>query len=150
MLTGLTGMPSSSKGLTGQLSSSQCLTGKTNISEIIKGKDGLSAYEIAVQNGFEGTEIEWLTSLGASQEEIVSAVETYFADNPSAAGSSVYNANTHYDFPSVGSVDVIYKAQLEGRIYQWDPDGLKYTVLGSSTEITDIDCINGGNANEYA
>ena len=27
------------------------------------GKDGLSAYEIAVKNGFEGTEQEWLASL---------------------------------------------------------------------------------------
>ena len=26
-------------------------------------KEGLSAYEIAVKNGFEGTEIEWLESL---------------------------------------------------------------------------------------
>lgn len=27
------------------------------------GADGLSAYEIAVKNGFEGTETEWLESL---------------------------------------------------------------------------------------
>ena len=26
---------------------------------------------------------------------------------------SVFNAETHYDFPSVGSVDMIYKAQAE-------------------------------------
>jgi len=29
----------------------------------IKGDDGKSAYQIAVQNGFSGTEAEWLTSL---------------------------------------------------------------------------------------
>ena len=29
----------------------------------IDGKDGLSAYEIALKNGFTGTEDEWLTSL---------------------------------------------------------------------------------------
>ena len=29
----------------------------------VDGTDGLSAYEIAVQNGFEGTETEWLDSL---------------------------------------------------------------------------------------
>lgn len=28
-----------------------------------KGKDGLSAYEVAVNEGFEGTEAEWLESL---------------------------------------------------------------------------------------
>lgn len=30
---------------------------------LIKGDDGASAYEVAVANGFEGTETEWLTSL---------------------------------------------------------------------------------------
>lgn len=29
----------------------------------IKGEDGKSAYQIAVENGFVGTELEWLTSL---------------------------------------------------------------------------------------
>lgn len=33
------------------------------ISDAEKGKDGKSAYEIAVENGFVGTEIEWLESL---------------------------------------------------------------------------------------
>lgn len=32
----------------------------------IYGKDGLSAYEVAVKNGFEGTEAEWLKSLQGS------------------------------------------------------------------------------------
>lgn len=48
---------------TGRLLSKKGLTGTANISEILKGKDGLSAYEIAVKNGFEGTEQEWLASL---------------------------------------------------------------------------------------
>lgn len=38
------------------------------------GKDGLSAYEIAVKNGFEGSEQDWLNSLQATpamtQEDI--------------------------------------------------------------------------------
>lgn len=33
------------------------------IQDTTEGKDGLSAYEIAVENGFEGTEEEWLQSL---------------------------------------------------------------------------------------
>lgn len=139
----LKGVTNGVKTLSGTLVSSNGLTGKVNISDIIKGKDGLSAYEIAVQNGFEGTEIEWLESLGATQEEIASAVEAYLTENPIA---SVYNAETHYDFPSVGSVDVIYKAQSEKLLYQWDPDGLKYVVLGSSVETLEIECIDGGNA----
>ena len=30
---------------------------------VLRGEPGLSAYEIAVKNGFEGTELEWLESL---------------------------------------------------------------------------------------
>lgn len=61
---------------------------------------------------------------------------------------SVHNADTHYDFPSVGETDVIYKAQSEKLIYQWNPTELKYEVLGASAEIdiSSIETINGGNA----
>ena len=41
-------------------------TGKSNITlikDVIKGDPGASAYEIALANGFEGTEEEWLLSL---------------------------------------------------------------------------------------
>ena len=42
----------------------QDATGKgTLILENSGGEDGLSAYEIAIENGFEGTEEEWLASL---------------------------------------------------------------------------------------
>ena len=63
-------------------------------------------------------------------------------------GKSVFNADTHYDFPSVGSVDMIYKAQAEKLIYQWNPTELKYEALGSTVEVDigDIEYINGGNA----
>lgn len=66
-----------------------------------------------------------------------------------ANSKSVFNAETHYDFPSVGSVDMIYKAQAEKLIYQWNPTELKYEALGSTVEVDigDIEIINGGNAN---
>lgn len=35
----------------------------------VKGNDGKSAYEIALDNGFEGTEQEWLESLKAEVTE---------------------------------------------------------------------------------
>lgn len=65
-----------------------------------------------------------------------------------ADSARVFNANTHYDFPSVGDVNVIYKAQAEKLIYQWNPTELKYEVLGSSAEVDigDIEYIYGGNA----
>ncbi|MDO4614643.1 MAG: hypothetical protein Q4B15_03345 [Lachnospiraceae bacterium] len=34
-----------------------------NVNLVQSGKDGLSAYEVAVKNGYEGTEEEWLASL---------------------------------------------------------------------------------------
>jgi hypothetical protein len=60
----------------------------------------------------------------------------------------VFNAKTHYEFPSIGSVDIIYKAESERKIYQWNVTDLKYEVL-SEIEITmqDLDLIHGGNAN---
>ena len=63
----------------------------------------------------------------------------------------VYNANTHYDFPSIGSVDMIYKAESERKIYQWNPTELRYEIL-SEIEITvqDLEVIHGGNANGTA
>lgn len=66
-------------------------------------------------------------------------------------GGGVFNAKTHYEFPSVGSIDMIYKAESEKKIYQWNPDELKYEVL-SEIEVTiqDLEVIHGGNANGTA
>lgn len=62
-------------------------------------------------------------------------------------GGSVFNAETHFEFPSIGEIDMIYKAQAEKKIYQWNPNTLSYEVL-SEIEITiqDLEEINGGNA----
>lgn len=61
----------------------------------------------------------------------------------------VFNAQTHYDFPSIGSTNVIYKAEQERKIYQWSETSLKYEVL-SEIEVTvqDLKLIHGGNAND--
>ena len=61
----------------------------------------------------------------------------------------VFNAQTHYDFPSIGSTNVIYKAEQERKIYQWSEVSLKYEVL-SEIEVTvqDLKLIHGGNAND--
>lgn len=67
-----------------------------------------------------------------------------------STSSGVLNAGTHYDFPSVGNVNVIYKAQQERLIYQWNPTELKYEVLGNMGEIdlSGITLISGGDADE--
>ena len=57
----------------------QTIEGNMSIPELLKGE---SAYEIAVRNGFEGTEAEWLESLhsfdvldGGDATELVSGGE---------------------------------------------------------------------------
>lgn len=46
------------------------------------GADGKSAYQIAVDNGFEGTEEEWLESLGGVDENAVNEIiKAYLEDN---------------------------------------------------------------------
>lgn len=47
------------------------------ITETLRGADGLSAYEVAVKNGFKGTEEEWLASLGGYNDtELKNRVST--------------------------------------------------------------------------
>ena len=49
---------------------------KGNINAVY-GKDGLSAYEIAVKNGFEGTEQEWMASLKGEKGNTLSVSFRY-------------------------------------------------------------------------
>lgn len=57
---------------------------------IVAGKDGLSAYEIAVNNGFEGTEQEWLDSLnGADGYTPVKGVDYFTAADKAEIVSAV-------------------------------------------------------------
>lgn len=58
----------------------------------------------------------------------------------------VFNADTHFDFPSIGSVDMIYKAYKEKKTYQWNADELRYEALDEDI-LEDISLINGGTAN---
>jgi hypothetical protein len=60
------GTVASEKKLVGTLSSGGSMKGGA---VAVFGKDGKSAYEVAVKNGFEGTETEWLASLKGEQGE---------------------------------------------------------------------------------
>ena len=77
---------------------------------------------------------------------------TKWADLPYLGedGRGVVNAATHYDFPSIGDVNTIYKAEEEKKIYQWNPTSLIYELLSEDEDdidINDIEIIHGGNAN---
>ncbi len=49
-------------------------------------------------------------------------------------GTGVYNTATHLDFPSVGKSNVIYKAQDEQKIYQWNDELGCYELLTDLSE----------------
>ena len=73
---------------------------------------------------------------------------TAWNDLPYIGESEVFNAQTHYDFPSIGKVNTIYKAESEQQIYQWNSTKLAYEPLNvGSGSVLDIELINGGSAN---
>lgn len=111
--------------------------------------------KVDVGRGRDPVELQQLidTDLQTRNKTVVGAINELLdkVEDLEAAGSEsakpVVNADTHYDFPSVGSTDVIYKAQSEKLLYQWNPDDLKYDVLGEAADIiADVQIINGGDA----
>ena len=67
----------------------------------------------------------------------------YINEGEAQGMGAVVNKPTHYDFPSVGDPNVIYKAEKERQIYQWDSEALCYVPLGTSE---DYSLIHGGSA----
>lgn len=67
----------------------------------------------------------------------------YINDGEAQSTGAVVNKPTHYDFPSVGDPNVIYKAEKERQIYQWDSETLCYVILGA---MADVSLIHGGSA----
>ena len=59
------------------------------------GNNGKSAYELAVDNGFIGTELEWLESLKAKTPEI-GANNNWIIDGVDTGISAVPNMETFY------------------------------------------------------
>lgn len=86
----------------------------------------LSAYGIAVANGFVGTEQEWLQTLNSEKV------------------TAVISKNTYLEFPNQGDSNCIYIDITANKTYRWDSTDLKYYVIGS--DYTDINVIDGGNA----
>ena len=69
-------------------------------------------------------------------------------DNLVVGEAKVFNADTHFDFPSIGKIDCIYKAYKEKKTYQWNEETLAYEALDENeSNIENINLINGGNAN---
>ena len=113
--------------------------------------------KVNVGRGREPVELQQLidTDLQTKNKTVVGAVnELYYEIKEGIdAASSVFNAETHYDFPSVGSVNMIYKAESEKKLYQWNPVELKYEPLSSGEpgggDLGEITVIHGGSASEF-
>lgn len=56
--------------------------------------------------------------------------KTPWLELPYINDGSIVNAATHYDFPIIGATGVIYKAQNEKLLYQWNSQIQSYEVLG--------------------
>jgi hypothetical protein len=72
---------------------------------------------------------------------------TAWNDLPYVGEGQVIDAATHFDFPSIGKSNVIYKANSEKKLYQWNTASLKYELLSGGDPLADITLIHGGNAN---
>lgn len=50
--------------------------------------------------------------------------------------STIINTETHYDFPTIGDVNVLYKASQEKQLYQWNPISNEYEILLKNNLVT--------------
>lgn len=87
-----------------------------------------------------------LNSLEKKQDKLEAGAGITIEDGVISATSAnnVVNAKTHLDFPSIGNSNVIYKAEEERKLYQWDEGTLTYVALDEG--MADVEIIHGGNA----
>lgn len=61
----------------------------------------------------------------------------------------LYCGKTRLDFPNIGQENILYKAESEHMIYQWNTEKLVYEVLGPDTaDSFDVEIISGGTAKD--
>lgn len=82
----------------------------------IQGPEGKSAYEVAVRNGFEGTEEEWLNSLKVAIDDSKTATDTTWSSE------KINNQKAN-------NVELFQKVEIDvtvGRNYVWDKESPYY------------------------
>lgn len=94
--------------LRGTANPGQYLTGKINKATY----QLITAYGIAVKNGFEGTEEEWLKSLEVNPEAVAESVDAYLKENPVAVDDTLSKSGEAADAKATG--DEI--ARVDGEI----------------------------------
>ena len=72
---------------------------------------------------------------------------SYWKDLPYIGEHNIVSYATHIEFPSVGNVNYLYKANDEDMLYCWDEEKADYVIIGPADVSSDvIDYIDGGNA----
>jgi len=84
---------------------------------ITKGDPGLSAYDVAVKNGFVGTEGQWLATLavsgGATMDQIQTAVGTYISNNvDTVLAPHVNDLTPHPVYDDMASLTLLFENGL--------------------------------------
>lgn len=68
-------------------------------------------------------------------------------DLPYIGEHNIVSYASHNDFPSVGNVNYLYKANDEDILYCWDDKEANFVIIGpAGTNNETIDYIDGGNA----
>jgi hypothetical protein len=71
----------------------------------------------------------------------------YWKDLPYIGEHNIISYANHNEFPSVGNINYIYKANDEAMLYGWDELNAIYVILGPADINNEtIDYIDGGNA----
>lgn len=95
-----------------------------------QGPEGKSAYEVAVENGFTGTEEEWLASLKAAIDDSKTATDTTWSSTKIDASERILNGN----FQKVEGIDDMVDIK---KVYVNTTDGNWYYYNGSNWIIGD-------------
>ena len=98
-------------------------TGSVSGSFARRGERGYSAYDVAVHNGYTGTEAEFVALMRKLEYQPF---------------------ESRFHFPNIGDTGVLYGDTKENKLYRYDAEQHKYYCVGS--DYNDITAIDGGHA----
>jgi hypothetical protein len=100
-----------------------------------QGFNGKSAYEIAVQNGFLGTEQQWINGLGSSKIHIKN-------ENPTGIINGINPIFTSLNNFEAESVEVFLNGIIQQKITEFQTIGSKTIILNISPSFGETISIN--------